>query len=361
MKYKFTKSALLMTTLIGTILLTQPEEAFADKAITVQPINIFQEGNPKSIPMGVTLDLLGNDGKKAKILWENQTIELESRQVLKTTKTTHLAWMLEKGAVVTVESSLFPIERFITEEQTVTIVESSEERLDDTVLIRLEDLTVGIVHKMYVKELTKETNVKTPGFAYEPYEINGISIEVGDPLIVTSYKNEQYLVEVAGKEVALPVSFISWEKPLAKMAEIQAEKERVAKEQQRLEKEKQRLERTNTLIAQAKSKLGLPYVWGGNGPNGYDCSGYTKVLYSMIGIELPRTAAEQALIGTRVDLDSLQVGDMVFYETYKKGPSHVSIYMGEGKVIHAAGKQVQISGLHAPYWNERILFAKRVL
>ena len=144
MKYKFTKSALLMTTLIGTILLTQPEEAFADKAITVQPINIFQEGNPKSIPMGVTLDLLGNDGKKAKILWENQTIELESRQVLQTTKTTHLAWMLEKGAVVTVESSLFPIERFITEEQTVTIVESSEERLDDTVLIRLEDLTVGM-------------------------------------------------------------------------------------------------------------------------------------------------------------------------------------------------------------------------
>lgn len=354
MKYTFSKSALLMTTLIGTMLLVQPDKAFADKGITVQPINILQEGETKTIPAGLTLDLLEKNDTKVKVLIENEALDIDKQQILQTTKTTHIAWVIEKGAVVSVESSLFPVEKFITEDQVITIIESSEERLDDTIKFQLDDLTVGVVHKMYVKELTEEQEVKTNAFAFETYEANGTKIEVGDPLTVTSFKDQHYLVEIERKKLTIPESVITWEKPVEKMAEIKAEKERIAKEQQHLAM-------TNKLISQAKSKLGLPYVWGGNGPNGYDCSGYTKVLYSMIGVELPRTAAEQAQIGTKVSLDNLKVGDMVFYETYKKGPSHVSIYMGDGKVIHAAGKQVQISDLYAPYWSERILFAKRVL
>lgn len=84
-----------------------------------------------------------------------------------------------------------------------------------------------------------------------------------------------------------------------------------------------------TVVNWAMSQIGKPYVWGGAGPNGYDCSGLTMRAYEQIGISLPHSSSAQRNYGTTVSLSALQPGDLVF------APGHVAIYIGNGTVVHA--------------------------
>jgi len=114
----------------------------------------------------------------------------------------------------------------------------------------------------------------------------------------------------------------------------------------------------------AKKYLGGKYVWGGERPSGFDCSGYTQYIFNKIGINLPRTAYEQSKVGTEVQ-GSLQKGDLLFFNT---DPSrgipvtHVGIYLENGKFIHAASKTkgIIISAL-TKHYQQTYLGAKRVL
>ena len=89
--------------------------------------------------------------------------------------------------------------------------------------------------------------------------------------------------------------------------------------------------------------VGNPYVWGGTSlTNGADCSGFTQSVFAHFGISLPRTAAEQCGSGTPVDLGSIQPGDLLFYDG-GSGIGHVSIYMGNGQVVHASNASTGIT------------------
>ena len=113
----------------------------------------------------------------------------------------------------------------------------------------------------------------------------------------------------------------------------------------------------------AKSYSGVPYVWGGSSPSGFDCSGFTHYVFLKNDIVIPRVSADQYYTGIWVDKNQLQIGDLVFFTTYKTGPSHVGIYIGNGKFIHAssgAGK-ITISDLNNPYYKQRYIGAKRVI
>ncbi|MFD5317305.1 NlpC/P60 family protein [Streptomyces sp. NPDC127098] len=83
----------------------------------------------------------------------------------------------------------------------------------------------------------------------------------------------------------------------------------------------------------AASKVGLPYVWGATGPNSFDCSGLTSWAYAQAGVSLPRTSQSQATIGTRLSMNELAPGDLVFYYD---DLHHVGLYAGNGQIIHAA-------------------------
>ena len=116
------------------------------------------------------------------------------------------------------------------------------------------------------------------------------------------------------------------------------------------------------LLSKAKEFLGTPYGLGNKNSDRTDCSGLTQQVFGQFGLSLPRTAAEQAQLGENVDPDDLQVGDLLFYRTYKSDPSHVAIYAGNGQIIHASytAKKVQYDSIDKEYYKQRFLYAKRL-
>jgi cell wall-associated NlpC family hydrolase len=113
-----------------------------------------------------------------------------------------------------------------------------------------------------------------------------------------------------------------------------------------------------SLTRSAMRFIGTPYVFGGTSPSGFDCSGYVQHVFAMLGIHLPRTADAQYYAGGRIT-NGIRVGDLVFFETYAPGPSHVGIYIGNGKFIHSSSHGVRVSRIRDSYWAARYLGAKR--
>ena len=118
----------------------------------------------------------------------------------------------------------------------------------------------------------------------------------------------------------------------------------------------------NAILAEAGKYKGVPYVFGGTTPSGFDCSGYTRFVFAKAGINLPRLADEQYMMGKSVSKANLQPGDLVFFETYEPGASHSGIYIGNGQFISATSSRgVAVASLMGGYWGERYLGAKRVM
>lgn len=107
--------------------------------------------------------------------------------------------------------------------------------------------------------------------------------------------------------------------------------------------------------------LGVPYVFGGTSTSGFDCSGYVQHVFAMLGVSLPRTADAQYYAG-RPTAGGMRPGDLVFFQTYEPGPSHVGIYLGNGQFAHASSSHgVTVSNLSDSYWRARYIGAKRLL
>ena len=113
----------------------------------------------------------------------------------------------------------------------------------------------------------------------------------------------------------------------------------------------------------AKSMLGIEYQYGANGPYRYDCSSFTKHVFSRQGIKIPRVSRDQAKVGQFIYRNQLQKGDLIFFDSKKSSRvSHVGIYLDKGQFIHAssAKKHVTISSLNSKYYREHFKWGRRV-
>jgi cell wall-associated NlpC family hydrolase len=114
---------------------------------------------------------------------------------------------------------------------------------------------------------------------------------------------------------------------------------------------------------EARRHLGVPYKLGGANPRGFDCSGLTYYVYSRLGLELPRSSAEQATVGRKIRRNHLRAGDLVFFTTGRgRAVTHVGLYLGGRKFIHAPGqgKTVIVSQLDSDYYSRNYHSARRV-
>jgi len=116
------------------------------------------------------------------------------------------------------------------------------------------------------------------------------------------------------------------------------------------------------IIQTSKRFQGVPYLWGGDTPEGFDCSGFTQYVFGLNGIKLPRTADAQYELGVSVSYNNLQPGDMVFFTTYAPGASHNGIYIGNGLFINSSSSRgVSIARMDNSYWAPRYYGAKRII
>lgn len=117
-----------------------------------------------------------------------------------------------------------------------------------------------------------------------------------------------------------------------------------------------------SIVATAKSCLGVPYKWGGESMSGFDCSGLVQYVFEKNGISMARTCKKQYSAGTPISKSALQPGDLVFFQnTYTSGLSHVGIYIGDGEFIHASSDGVMTSKLSNTYWSSHYYGACRIL
>jgi len=123
-------------------------------------------------------------------------------------------------------------------------------------------------------------------------------------------------------------------------------------------------EAAGDLLLQAMSLIGVAYRFGGNSPEtGLDCSGFIQYVFKKsLRVTLPRTAAGMAQVGREIERDELKAGDLVFFNTRGFRYSHVGIYLGNNKFIHAprTGKNIEVANMSQSYWTGRYNGARRV-
>ena len=224
--------------------------------------------------------------------------------------------------------------------------------------IHKSDLTVLPSNALYLKERNLTTIVirhsKSEVFVWPSQTI---TIVMGTELPFIGESGEWYLVRLPTNDVGRiarnavhalhPVSSI--EQPL------------IHSKQTPILIPQQIVERRREIITTARKFLGKVYIWGGTTPRGFDCSGLTYFVYKLNGIELPRVSWLQFRnkVGKKIKKVDLVQGDLVFFQTYKPGPSHVGIYIGNNQFIHASPRYgVTTSNLNEPYFKTRYIGAK---
>jgi cell wall-associated NlpC family hydrolase len=118
------------------------------------------------------------------------------------------------------------------------------------------------------------------------------------------------------------------------------------------------------VVITAMGMLGVRYTFGGNTPeSGLDCSGLVRLAFAQtFGMNLPRTSREMSRVGDDISRRELQPGDLVFFNTLRRAFSHVGIYVGDGKFVHApsTGGEVRVESMNIPYWQNRFNGARRI-
>ncbi|MFZ5968430.1 MAG: NlpC/P60 family protein [Bacillota bacterium] len=198
-----------------------------------------------------------------------------------------------------------------------------------------------------------------------PWDGKEIVLKIGDTKVFVNGKPELLSaapVNINGKAL-VPVDFFEKSMEIGSKNEVY---QRIGSLVSRGGKERITVEenKRQQIVDTAMQYIGVPYKWGGTSPSGFDSSGFVWYVFKQNGIQLPRVSFDIFKAGKSISKEELLPGDLVFFEGYRPGPSHGTIYIGEGKFIHSpsTGKTVLISELDDTYyWKSRFYSGLRVI
>lgn len=240
----------------------------------------------------------------------------------------------------------------IESESTGTTTPPTDTKPDNTTDTKIEETTYETSKTMYVNE--PSIYVRS-GAGTENKVVDSLTLNMGVTVIGESA--DWYKVKLADKTGYVAKRLLSTQKQEATSRGTEVE---------RTEPVVTQTSKGQEVVEYAKQYLGKKYVYGGSGPNTFDCSGYTMYVYKKFGINLTHSATAQSKVGTYVAKEDLQPGDLVFFTDYETGYGigHCGIYVGEGNFIHASsgtGYCVKISTLLSGSYDKRYETARRVL
>lgn len=197
--------------------------------------------------------------------------------------------------------------------------------------------------------------------------LSGSDIKIGQALLVPKVENNEEelsdAIEYATGEIdAVEMNGVTGLKEVAVKEEGSLSDSKLSESGEAKATETAEGDGETSIIKVAMDYLGVPYKFGGSSLRGIDCSAYVQRVFRYFSIDLPRTAREQFKAGVKISKRELRIGDLLFFKTYARYPSHVGIYIGEGKMIHASSrsKKVTISSINDPYYVRRYIGAIRL-
>lgn len=349
--------------------------AHADSGIIKENMTVKNDnGEKRELKADETLDLKREDRDSYVVSVDKKEFSVDKEHILKTTHdvekslTVTSTGMTLKSTPEVFGSSLISL----SEGEVVTRIKGTKE-VSGFVKVQTKQNVQGWVLKSSLKVNYKEVPVTHKAYIKDDSQ-KGKGLLYREEIRIVEFKEGKYvikegkrtlLVEEASVSFTQPKKRLPKPKPLPKRVEKTEYKPNTVEASPRTSPEitPSAVDESlaDSLISTGSQFLGVPYVWGGTSPSGFDCSGFTQYVLARNGIAVPRVASAQATLGAEVSRGDLQKGDMVYFQTYKPGVSHVGFYVGNGRFLHAGGDRVQISGLDEPYWSTRYLFAKRVL
>lgn len=272
---------------------------------------------------------------------DNQTAELDGENIIQFNKKSN-EFTVRRLTALKDDKASDQVKRQLLEGESIIVQKNEGEY---SFVLTTDNLTGYVLSSDLDKEVV--SNVVTGELLGLIQLIDGTTLEAGTPVVINGFADGNFTASTKDKkEFIIAKQFVKI---------VKDRLSRAANRNPSLE---------NDVVAIAQSKLNTPYVYATAGPNSFDCSGFSTWVYKQLGVKLPRSSASQSGFGQLVNRNDLVPGDLVFFNTSGSGVSHVGIYIGNDKFIHAASApymKVMINSLSEKYYNARYVCARRVL
>ncbi|WP_099950404.1 C40 family peptidase [Ezakiella peruensis] len=272
---------------------------------------------------------------------DNQTAELDGENIIQFNKKSN-EFTVRRLTALKDDKASDQVKRQLLEGESIIVQKNEGEY---SFVLTTDNLTGYVLSSDLDKEVV--SNVVTGELLGLIQLIDGTTLEVGTPVVINGFADGNFTASTKDKkEFIIAKQFVKI---------VKDRLSRAANRNPSLE---------NDVVAIAQTKLNTPYVYATAGPNSFDCSGFSTWVYKQLGVKLPRSSASQSGFGQLVNRNDLVPGDLVFFNTSGSGVSHVGIYIGNDKFIHAASApymKVMINSLSEKYYNARYVCARRVL
>ncbi|MDR7857140.1 C40 family peptidase [Tissierella sp.] len=320
---------------------------FKDTGIFVKDyISIKDDGTQGEFIKQESINVIRENGDNYIVEKEGKSYQIPLDAMIRTTKTTQKYKVIKEASIL--DKPMGMSLRLLTIGEIVQVLNYE----NNYGLFNTEDGLNGYI------ELDNVEVIVTESISYGTSKVDKVikddksfyTLVKGEVVAIKDFKDDIYIIiDENGNEFKANESYIDLRKTKDKTTRSNVSR---------------RASSVTRVIESAYNALGKPYVGGGTGSKGYDCSGLTYSIYlNELGTKLNRTSRDQAKNGVEIQKADLIPGDLVFFRTSGKGIGHVGLYIGDNNMIHASSgrRQVMISSLDESYYKARYVTARRII